>query len=88
MQKGTQQKEMFSAAATAGYVERKFTERALLTFAALRETHDTLPWAARGLIAAVASSSPVVSVGGGPGCCLYGVALFEALCVAPRENGD
>ena len=94
MSKGAQTEDMFNEAATAGYVERKFTERALLIFSALREARR-VAWAAEALALIASPSlsssssshnpadSTVVSVGGGPGCCLYGYVLFEQLVDVP-----
>ena len=99
MTKGTQTREMFDVAACAGYVDRKFTERALLVFAALRQCRRTVPWAARALSWAVApaglvtgesdrDSASIVSIGGGPGCCLYGCVLLEQLLREGKLDGD
>jgi hypothetical protein len=99
MTKGTQTREMFNVAACEGYVDRKFTQRALLVFAALRQCRRTVPWAARALSWAVAPAglafgesdrdgASIVSIGGGPGCCLYGCALFEQLLREGKLDGD
>ena len=88
--KGTQARASFDdALALAGYVRRKFTQRALRTFDALAEADRAHPWASRALreaggalaAAAAASTRPplVVSVGGGPGNDLFGFVLFEEL---------
>ena len=46
MGKGTQEVDMFDQESCGGYVRRKFSERALLIFTALREARRTVPWAA------------------------------------------
>ena len=46
MGKGTQEVGMFDQESCGGYVRRKFSERALLIFTALREARRTVPWAA------------------------------------------
>ena len=84
MGKGRQTTDMFSEAACTGYVWRKFSERSLLVFTALCDAQSRLPWAAHIVDSNVAESTPetracVVSLGGGPGCCLYGYALAERL---------
>jgi hypothetical protein len=99
MTKGTQTREMFNVAACEGYVDRKFTQRALLVFAALRQCRRTVPWSARALSWAVAPAglafgesdrdgASIVSIGGGPGCCLYGCVLFEQLLREGKLDGD
>ena len=62
---------------------RKFAQRALLVFTALTAASRTLPWAAAALRRVATPQEAeeavvaVVSVGGGPGCCMYGWSLFE-----------
>ena len=91
MGKGTQTAAMFNPAACAGYLSRKFAERALLIFMALHQAERLgLPWVSAALLewchpSANEQQPPqqlggrIVSIGGGPACCLYGCVLFEEL---------
>ena len=82
MGKGLQQLEMFGDEALLVYVRRKFSERALLLFTALREAAR-----APDVAAALRRLELCVSVGAGPCPCLFGYALAEELVLRPGRAG-
>lgn len=82
MKAGTQELRMFDdSAALDGYVRRKFAPRALLVFSGLRNAYQ-LPWAAQSLTRV----KRVVSIGGGPACCLLGWCLFEYIVLGRKGS--